>query len=51
MSVDKSKNKQVLVTFTIEQMKEIEDYQFENRIPNRNEAIRELVKKGLESAK
>ncbi|GAA3722993.1 hypothetical protein GCM10022378_11320 [Salinicoccus jeotgali] len=51
MAVDKEKNRQVLVTFTNEQLKRIEDYQFENRIPSRTEAIRDLVDKGLESAK
>lgn len=47
MAVDKTKNKQVLVTIPIELLKEIEDFQFENRIPNRNEAIRRLLEKGL----
>lgn len=34
---------------TEELLKEIEDYQFENRINSRSEAIRKLIKKGLES--
>lgn len=34
---------------TKELLKEVEDYQFENRINSRSEAIRELIKKGLES--
>lgn len=48
MAVDKEKNVQVLVTFPHDLLKEIENYQFANRVPNRNEAIRLLVKKGLE---
>lgn len=48
MAVDKEKNIQVLVTFPHDLFKEIEDYQFANRVPNRNEAIRLLIKKGLE---
>lgn len=47
MAIDKTKNKQVLVTISNELLKEIEDFQFENRIPNRNEAIRRLLEKGL----
>jgi metal-responsive CopG/Arc/MetJ family transcriptional regulator len=45
--VDKSKNKQVLVTFPLEQLEEIEDYWHEKRYSNRNEAIRALIKEGL----
>ena len=47
MAVDKTKNTQVLVTIPNDLLKRIEDFQFENRIKNRNEAIRELVTKGL----
>lgn len=47
MSVDKEKNKQVLVTFPVELLEKVEDFQFENRIQTRNEAIRQLVIKGL----
>mgnify|MGYP001393497864 CR=1 FL=1 len=49
MAIDKTKNTQVLVTIPNELLQEIEDYQFENRFKNRNEAIRDLIKKGLES--
>ena len=49
--VDKSKNKQVLVTFPIEQLEEIEDYWHEKRYNNRNEAIRALIEEGLKKAK
>lgn len=48
MAVDKDKNTQILVTFTNEQIELIEDYWHENRFKNRNEAIRDLVTKGLE---
>ena len=47
MTVDKDKNKQVLVTFPDDLLKKIEDYQFGNRIKNRNEAIRKLIMRGL----
>ncbi len=48
MAVDKEKNMQVLVTFPKEMIKEVEDYWHQNNLPNRNEAIRVLVQKGLE---
>lgn len=48
MAVDKDKNTQILVTFPNDLLQEIEDYKFDNRFPNRNEAIRDLIKKGLE---
>lgn len=47
MAIDKEKNKQVLVTFPIKVLEEIEKYWHDNKIKNRNEAIRELVSKGL----
>lgn len=46
--INKDKNTQVLVTITHEMLEEIENYQFENRIKNRTEAIRILLQKGLE---
>lgn len=48
MAIDKDKNTQVLVTIPNEMLKRIEDFQFDNRIKNRSEAIRELIQKGLE---
>lgn len=48
MAVDKEKNKQILVTFPIKTVEQIEKYWHTQGIPNRNEAIRELVQKGLE---
>lgn len=46
--INKEKNTQVLVTIPHEMLKRIEDYQFDNRIKNRSEAIRTLINKGLE---
>lgn len=34
-----------------ESLKEIEDYRFEKRFPNRSKAINDLIKKGLEAVK
>ena len=34
-----------------EALKEIEDYRFEKRFPNRSKAINDLIKKGLEAVK
>ena len=51
MAIDKSKNTQVLVTIPNEKLIEIEDFQFQHRIKNRNEAIRQLIDKGLESSR
>ena len=48
MSIDKDKNTQVLLTISKELLDQVEDYQFKNRIPSRSEALRELLKKGLE---
>jgi metal-responsive CopG/Arc/MetJ family transcriptional regulator len=47
MAVDKTKNTQILVTFPKELAREIDEYWHENKLKNRNEAIRELVKIGL----
>lgn len=46
--IDKDKNTQVLITIPHEMLEKIEDFQFENRIKNRSEAIRILINKGLE---
>jgi metal-responsive CopG/Arc/MetJ family transcriptional regulator len=48
LAVDKSKNTQVLVTFPNEVLEQIENYWYEKRLKNRNEAIRELVQKGIQ---
>jgi metal-responsive CopG/Arc/MetJ family transcriptional regulator len=47
MSVDKEINRQVLVTFPKDLLELIENYWHDNKLQNRNEAIRELVKIGL----
>ncbi|WP_176550972.1 ribbon-helix-helix domain-containing protein [Bacillus sp. AFS040349] len=47
MAVDKTKNTQILVTFPNELVEEIEKYWHLNKFKNRNEAIRNLVQKGL----
>ncbi|MDO6663560.1 hypothetical protein Q4571_23715 [Bacillus thuringiensis] len=44
MAVNKDKYIQILVTFTKGQ---IENYWHENKLKNRNEAIRQIVDKGL----
>jgi len=46
--INKDKNTQVLVTISREMLEEIENYQFDNRIKSRTEAIRILIQKGLE---
>ncbi|MGM0807540.1 MAG: ribbon-helix-helix domain-containing protein [Bacillota bacterium] len=48
MAVDKDKNTQLLVTFPNEFIEEIEKYWHDKKLKNRSEAIRELVKLGLE---
>lgn len=47
MAVDKDIYKQILVTFTHEQVQKIETFWHKNQLKNRNEAIRLLVEKGL----
>ncbi|HDX9536179.1 TPA: hypothetical protein ROX87_005721 [Bacillus thuringiensis] len=47
MAVNKDKYTQILVTFTKEQVEQIENYWHENKLKNRNEAIRQIVDKGL----
>lgn len=47
MTIDKTKNKQVLITLPIELVEEIENYWHNQELPNRNEAIRELIRHGL----
>ncbi|EOP31563.1 MULTISPECIES: hypothetical protein [Bacillus] len=47
MAVNKDKYTQILVTFTKEQVEQIENYWHENKLKNRNEAIRQIIDKGL----
>lgn len=51
MAIDKDKNTQILVTFPNDLLEEIEQYWHENKLMNRNEAIRQLIIKGLEAEK
>ena len=46
--INKEEKTNVLILIPNDLLKKIEDYQFDNRISNRSEAIRELIKKGLE---
>ncbi|MFS0657336.1 ribbon-helix-helix domain-containing protein [Niallia alba] len=50
MAVDKTKNAQILVTFPNELLEKIEEYWHTNQLKNRNEAIRELIRLGLEKS-
>lgn len=51
MAVDKDKNSQILVTFPNDMIEAIEDYWHDNKLKNRNEAIRSLVAIGLKQIK
>jgi metal-responsive CopG/Arc/MetJ family transcriptional regulator len=50
VAVDKDKNAQILVTFPIEMIEEIEKFWHGNKLKNRSEAIRQLVSLGLQKA-
>lgn len=50
MAVDKTKHTQVLVTFPIEMLEQIEAYWHKNKLKSRNEAIRQLVAEGLKAS-
>lgn len=50
MAIDKTKNAQVLITLSKEMIEKIEDFQFENRIKSRSEAMRRLIEKGLQQS-
>lgn len=50
MAIDKDKNTQVLLTIPHELLEKVEDYQFNNRIPNRSEAMRLLLEKSLKDS-
>ncbi|WP_176521098.1 hypothetical protein [Bacillus toyonensis] len=47
MAVNKDKYTQILVTFTKKQVEQIENYWHENKMKNHNEAIRQIIDKGL----
>ncbi|MGE6488529.1 hypothetical protein [Paenisporosarcina sp. NPDC076898] len=44
---EKNEITKILVGFPEDILNEIETYRFENRIPNRTQAILELIKQGL----
>lgn len=47
MAVDKDKHTQILVTFPKDMVGAIEDHWHTQKFKNRNEAIRDLIAKGL----
>lgn len=51
MAINKEKNTQIPVIMSHELHEEIVNFQFENRVKNKAEAIRQLIKMGLEAAK
>jgi metal-responsive CopG/Arc/MetJ family transcriptional regulator len=51
LTVDKVKNTQILVTFPNDLLEQIEHYWHDQKLMNRNEAIRQLIIKGLETEK
>jgi metal-responsive CopG/Arc/MetJ family transcriptional regulator len=44
-----SENTKILVVIDKELLKKVEDFRYENRIPSRSEAVRELIKKALKT--
>jgi metal-responsive CopG/Arc/MetJ family transcriptional regulator len=50
LAIDKTKNTQILVTFPNDLIENIETYWHDNKLKNRNEAIRELVQIALKKA-
>ena len=49
MAVDKDKNTQILVTFPNDLLEQVDQFWHDNKIMNRNEAIRQLIASGLET--
>jgi metal-responsive CopG/Arc/MetJ family transcriptional regulator len=49
MAWKKTKNAKPTITLTIDEelLKLLEDYQFDNRIKNRSQAIEQLLRKGM----
>jgi len=43
-----TKNPTITMIFPDELLEKVEDYRYENRIPSRTEAIRQLIEMGLE---
>lgn len=51
MAINREKNTQKLISMPKELVQEIENYRFENRIKTESEAIRQLIKVGLDAFK
>lgn len=51
MAIDPKKNTQVLLTISHELLEKVEDYQFNNRIPSRSEAMRIIIDNYLKEPK
>jgi len=41
-------NPKILIVFSKDMVERIEDFRYDNRIPNRSKAIRQLIEKGLQ---
>lgn len=48
---DELKSERVTTMMTPSELKDIDDWSFENRVRSRGEAIRQLIQLGLEAAK
>ena len=46
-----SENTKILVVIDKDLLKKVEDFRYDNRIPSRSEAVRELIKKALKTPK
>lgn len=51
MAVDKKKNTQLLITIPQDLLADIENYWHDEKLINRSEAIRDLLRKGLAAKK
>ncbi|WP_181279856.1 hypothetical protein [Bacillus atrophaeus] len=51
MAINKEKNTQIPIIMSHELHEDIVNFQFEHRVKNKAEAIRQLIRMGLEAAK
>lgn len=51
MTIDKSKNVQILITIPVELLNQIETYWHKQKLRSRSEGIRELILNGLVKSK
>ena len=51
MTSDCERTERLQVMLTAEELKAVDDFRFENRLPSRAAAVRELMKRGLMPAK